>query len=168
MPTLRWHWKGAAVDCMIQTKIATGPCLTSAASYKNNSNSGPKRSGFRDAALMSVLLGILIFAQTMGLMHGLLHAPFTQGAPAPHAHQHADADTPDHGSHWLETLFAGHEEGGGSCRVFDQQGHSAPLMALAALALPSVLHAALPAEGIACHLALAAAPFQARAPPFHP
>ncbi len=153
---------------MTHTKMATDPCRAGVSSYKNGSKPGPRRHGRLRAAalgLVGLLLGAMLLAQTLGLMHGVLHAPLMGGAPAAHTHHHEGAKRTDHGGDWLETLFAGHDEGSNSCRVFDQQGHTDLMLFFASLALPSVLRAQLPAEGIACRLRLAAAPFQARAPP---
>jgi hypothetical protein len=160
-PALRCH-EAAAVERMTHKKMVTGPCPTGAASYKNRSNS---RLRLAALGLVSLLLGATLLAQTLGLMHGLLHAPLLGGAPAAHAHHHEDADAADHGRAWLTTLFAGHDESSGSCRVYDQQGHSALPATFASLAVPGVLRAPVPAQGIDCLLGAAATPFEARAPP---
>ncbi|MBA3595138.1 MAG: hypothetical protein M3Q12_03605 [Pseudomonadota bacterium] len=121
------------------------------------------------------MLGALLFAQMLGLMHQLVHAPHEAAAVAskgqqrhaPQVDAHAHAHDHDHGqqSDWLETLFAGHDEGSNSCRVFDQQGHSAPMAAVALLVLPSVLRSVPPPAATNCDRVAAAAPFEARAPP---
>jgi hypothetical protein len=117
---------------------------------------------------VSMLLGAMILAQTLGLIHAYVHAPHTQraGVVAGHDHQaRATTDADGHAHVWSEALFAGHDDGSNSCRVFDQQGHSAPMMALASLVLPSVLRALVPPAAIACKRISSAAPFEARAPP---
>jgi hypothetical protein len=143
------------------------------------------------ALALGLLLGLVVFVQTLGLMHQGVHSPHgPQGlaaAQAPTAHDaglaptHAHSPTHGHGhghgqSHtsadggvavsWLERLFIGHDEGSGACRIFDQHGHSAPVLAPAPLFLPSVLRAVLPPAAIACERVAAAALFEARAPPF--
>lgn len=115
----------------------------------------------------SLVLGLMLLAQTLGLVHGVAHNPQAgSGHEAELRHVHdADAD-PDPAEGWLGKLFASHEEGGDPCRVFDHQGHSVLMTTVAALALPSVLHAFVPIEGAGCRLAASAAPFGARGPPF--
>lgn len=153
----------------LMMKKASSPCRASAGSYQKNSI----------WAFLSLLLGALIVAQTLGLMHPLLHVPHghahmhsLEAGSADHAvndHAHGQAEGPHavsgHAS-WLEALFAGHEDGSNSCRVFDQQGHTALTTVLASLVLPSVLCAVPPPAAIACRQVAAAAPFEARAPPF--
>lgn len=116
--------------------------------------------------LWSLVLGALLFAQTLGLMHGFVHEEHAgHGHEIELSHQHGDEVDGQHGEGWLHKLFAGHEEEGSQCRVFDHQSHSALMPSVAALALPSVLQAFTAAVGVGCRPPASAASFDARGPP---
>jgi hypothetical protein len=132
-----------------------------------------KRPGF---ALTWLLVGALLLAQLLGLMHGVVHGPqahlHDKAAVAQLAQLHQDHDH-DHGhsasAHaehggWLASLFSSHG-GDSDCRLFDQasQGHAAPVLPM--LSLPLVLCTL--AFDISRGEALArwAALFDARGPP---
>jgi hypothetical protein len=110
----------------------------------------------------------LVIAQGLGLVHRVVHGPqagiaFAVAAKDAHeddGHDHHHGH--DHG--WLAALFSGHDDGTGTCRLFDAVGsHIAP--AVAALALPALLPPLFFqwAEGEA--LVRWAALFDARGPP---
>jgi hypothetical protein len=116
--------------------------------------------------LWGLVLGALLVAQTLGLMHGLVHEqPAGDGHEIELSHQHGDEASGLHGEGWLHKLFASHEEEGSQCRVFDHQSHSAPLLSVAALTLPSALQAFTAAIRLVCRPAASAASFDARGPP---
>lgn len=144
----------------------------------------------RARAGLWVLLALLVAAQTLGLMHRILHAPHgAVGTPShvghahhghdhDHHHGHDDGDEHGHGAAMQDTaagdgagmgsgwasLFGGHESAT-DCHLYDQL---TPLD-LAALVPAVVLPLFLPAywltfsqgEALARHAAL----FEARAPP---
>ncbi|MBK1689157.1 hypothetical protein [Rubrivivax gelatinosus] len=103
--------------------------------------------------LAFVFVLALLAAQWLGLAHTVLHAP----APA---QQHAEPH--DHG---LAALFAGHDEGGSDCRLYDQLAHAEPLPP--ALPVLDTLPAAPPrvAAGNSHDGAASGTPYAARAPP---
>lgn len=109
-----------------------------------------------------VLLFALVAAQTLGLMHRVVHGPeFGTDAEAASIHAHDE----DHHSHsWTETLFGGHD-GESTCRLFDQlsQGGCLPSVpaVLLPLAAPSFLLQWFQGEAVARWAAL----FDARGPP---
>ncbi|MDP2817697.1 MAG: hypothetical protein Q8O29_05355 [Polaromonas sp.] len=162
---------------VLRSKVTSYPSMAVASGCRRNIGFAGLRAK-RVSSLAHYLLGLVLasvlFAQSLGLMHQLVHGTHGQGAQfAELQHHHEDehehehqGGAGDHGSAGLETLFASHDEGSNSCRIFDQQGHSALMIAVASLALPGVLGVLLPAAGIPCRLAAAAAPFEARAPPF--
>jgi hypothetical protein len=117
--------------------------------------------------LWSLVLGALLFAQTLGLIHSLAHAQHAgEGQEIEWRHLHGDEAIGQHSEGWLDKLFASHEEEGSQCRVFDHQSHSALMPSVAALALPSVLQAFVVAVWVSCRPATSAASFDARGPPF--
>jgi hypothetical protein len=119
--------------------------------------------------LLSCLVLALVWAQALGMMHRVAHADHAGSGQASTLQQPGDdgqAGEPGHG--WIAALFAGHDEGGGSCRVFDQQGHGDAMPCVAALALPSVLFALVAPWRAGYRLAASAAPFGARGPPSSP
>lgn len=110
------------------------------------------------AGVLGLFVLALLWAQLLGLAHGVRHG---LAVPAPaHAHVHAAAA---HAPGLLAHLLAPASEEA-ECRLYDQLGHAAPLPALAVFAtaaLPvfrvwTALQCALPAPRLA---------YAARAPP---
>lgn len=88
-------------------------------------------------ALRRVLAGVLLFAlvaaQTLGLMHRVVHGPeFGHEADIASVHVH-DEDQQGHG--WTERLFGGHD-GESACRLFDPLSHDGCLPSVPAVAMP--------------------------------
>lgn len=69
------------------------------------------------ALIASVLLAFVL-AQALGLMHRVVHAPFTG-----HGLVQASIDAPKAEVSWLKALFAGHDSERG-CDLYDQSGHA--------------------------------------------
>jgi hypothetical protein len=112
-------------------------------------------------ALLVLLLPALLLAQTLGLLHGTLHADGHGGA-AP-----AAVSAPNHGAHahaTLADLFGEHGDAP-SCRLYDQLSHGD--IAPPAAALPPVVPACVAAPFVFLRLVALAAPaaFDARGPP---
>ena len=116
--------------------------------------------------LMGYLACTLLLAQTLGLMHGVVHEAgnerHAQAPSADHSHSYGDGST--HPGDWLESLFSSHD-GGADCRLFDQASHgsAAPTLAQSSLPTlpPSVAVAIFQGETLARWAAL----FDARGPP---
>jgi hypothetical protein len=109
-----------------------------------------------------VLLFALVAAQTLGLMHRVVHGPeFGGGTEVVSAHAH---DEGHHTHSWTETLFGGHD-GESTCRLFEQlsQGSCLPSVpaVLLPLAAPTFLLQWFQGEAVARWAAL----FDARGPP---
>ena len=106
----------------------------------------------------STLLVALVLAQTLGLVHRIVHGP-TGGHPAA-----AAARSNSSGTAWMKALFAGHfsEQG---CDLYDQLGHAdaVPQAPIAALVAPDV--DATPSRHSGVQVAAQAAGFLARGPP---
>lgn len=154
----------------LNVESALGLSGVEAAKYRNSGHSeswlafGRVRGG---SFAWSLVLGLMLFAQTLGLVHSFVHNPQVgSGHEAELRHLHDAGADLDLAQGWLDKLFASHEEDGDHCRVFDHQGHSVLMTTVAALALPSVLHAFVPIEWVGCCLVASAAPFDARGPPF--
>ena len=107
----------------------------------------------------ATLLVALVLAQTLGLVHRIVHAPIG-GHPA----VTASASTASSGIAWLKALFAGHSSEQG-CDLYDQLSHAdaVPQAAIAAL----VVHDAdaVPSWHSGVQAAAQAAGFLARGPP---
>lgn len=118
----------------------------------------PATLRFKRALITGVLLAFVL-AQALGLMHRVVHAPFTG-----HAAAQAAAEAPQAGVTWLKALFAGHD-GERGCDLYDQSSHAdlacggAPRLALQGpIAIADVIHPGW-------QLATQAAGFLARGPP---
>lgn len=114
------------------------------------------RSSSVRAWLSGLVLAALFALQTLGAMHGVLHAGDHHGHP--HGDEHAHA-------HGVAKLFGGHAAGGADCQLYDQLAHG-DVLAFAppvppAPALSFVQVATTPA-GVP---ALAPRFFEARGPP---
>lgn len=70
-----------------------------------------------------MLAAALLYAQTLGLLHGMAHAAL--------AHKGVAVSMPAGGG-----LFQGHDSGSGDCRLFDQAAHGDALTCAAAPVLP--------------------------------
>ena len=83
----------------------------------------------RRGLLWLVLLALLA-AQTLGLMHRVVHvSQFQSEAEVASLHAHGDGS---HDPSWTESLFGGHD-GESACRLFDQLSQGGCLPAIAAL-----------------------------------
>jgi hypothetical protein len=136
--------------------------------------SSERRSLSRAGALLWLLAAALLFAQLLGLMHGVVHGPQAQLHTHPHSNVHHDGHRHEHAAlahaeeegdaGWLASLFSSHD-GDSDCRLFDQasDGQAAPTFPM--LSLPLVLSSV--AFDISRGEALArwAALFDARGPP---
>ena len=68
----------------------------------------------------------LLLSQSLGFMHGIVHAPHSQH----HQHQHStqfEETTSEAHTSWVAELFAGHNEES-TCQVFDQLSHGSALL----------------------------------------
>jgi hypothetical protein len=112
---------------------------------------------FRRLPATVLLVLALLWAQLLGLAHGVLHAGVAAHEPA------ALAQTAPTSSGLLTHLLAPAGDDG-ECRLYDQLGHGAPLPPMAVLPvaapLPLLAWVALPAPR-----PQACAAFSARAPP---
>ena len=137
----------------------------------------PRTSARSLAGVMAwVLACTLLLAQTLGLMHGVVHVPQAHVHSSghhhdhdhehehEHEHDHADAADADHGTGWLASLFSLHD-GDSDCRLFDQASHGSTVPALVAVVLPMVLSSFVFDISRGEALARWAALFDARGPP---
>jgi hypothetical protein len=113
-------------------------------------------------ALFLLLALALVAAQSLGMLHRIVHAP---GLEAKHAQavEHDDADC-DRAQGWLAALFSGHDDGDDGCRLLAALTHDGmPLTHAAAVFLlaPAFLVKALHGDFVARWAAL----FDARGPP---
>ena len=113
---------------------------------------------FRSTIFSFVLLALML-AQTLGLVHRIVHSPL-----AAHAAASAGAPSVQSGSDWLQALFSGHDTEQG-CHLYDQLSHS-DLIHVDVAVVP-VLHVAPSHDPTipASHIAAQAAGFLARGPP---
>ena len=120
------------------------------------------RTSHLHASRAWVLVLTLLWAQSLGLWHGILHGGHGVGSV------HASLAIEDAGaakSHgFFESLFGYHE--GADCQLFDQLSHGDALATAPVLALPLGVPAAHIAHLTGLAVARWAALFQARAPPF--
>ena len=116
--------------------------------------------------IFSILLFALALAQTLGVVHRIVHSPLTLHATAAIGERDSfsTSTAERRGTHWLQALFSGHDTDQG-CHLFDQLSHSDLLQVEVA-----VLACVLPDESPdsshpGWHLAAQAAGFLARGPP---
>jgi hypothetical protein len=84
-------------------------------------------------SLLWLVLLALVAAQTLGLMHRVVHvAQFERQAQVAALHAYNDSSPS-----WTESLFGGHD-GEPACRLFDQLSQGGCLPAVAALSLPVI------------------------------
>ncbi|MEO6018449.1 MAG: hypothetical protein ABIP46_14425 [Polaromonas sp.] len=114
----------------------------------------------------------LLLSQTLGLVHGVLHAP-VQGSPYGVTQAvavdtglmaRADVSPPPAVKGWLASLFSSHNSGA-DCRLYDQASHGSAALHVVSLALPVVLPPLAVAIFQGEALARWAALFDARGPP---
>ncbi len=122
-----------------------------------------RRSSPSTHTIVWLLTLALLFAQTLGLMHGTLHGPGVGSAKA--VHLKVGAVHAEHGA--VDSLFASHASDA-DCRLYDQASHGSAALHVASLVLPVLLPTVAVAifEGEA--LARWAALFDARGPPLTP
>lgn len=120
-----------------------------------------------------LLAFVLLLSQTLGLLHGIVHAPsIVTGHAVYGAHEvthepHATALAgPDAGG-FLTRLFSGHstDEAVPDCRLYDQSSHFDGMAGLPVLALPLVLAPFVFSVLTGLAVARWHALFQARGPP---
>ena len=106
----------------------------------------------------ATLLFALVLAQTLGLVHRIVHAPIV-GHPAISASASTTA-----GTTWLKALFVGHSSEQG-CDLYDQLSHADAVPAASTAAI--LVHAldVVPTWHSVGHLAAQAAGYLARGPP---
>jgi len=113
-------------------------------------------------AVACVLVLALVWAQSLGLWHSVVHGDASHGGRS--GQVHSVAPGADHAPNLLERLFAGHQHDT-DCQFFDQHSHGDALAgagaSAAVLALPTAVLAASHALAVARWHAL----FQARGPP---
>jgi len=100
-----------------------------------------------------LLVFMLLLAQTMGLLHTVVHNPGTQvingqtnkqigsasgGGAAQKSQARRNASLPFTSKAWLASLFSSHM-GNADCRLYDQASHGSAVDRVAALVLPAVL-----------------------------
>ena len=111
----------------------------------------------------------LVFAQSAGVLHRMVHAPMLQGHTL--AAGNAGVGDAKGFAEFSEHLFDGHashgKTGGGSvdCQLLDQYSHFDGLCQVQALALPMQLPYALPGASLGLIAARWLAAFHARGPP---
>lgn len=123
------------------------------------------------AWLMPWLLACaLLLAQTLGLMHGVVHGlPSASNDRAAVVQQSSlsfvqQADAGGASGNWVDALFSTHH-GHNDCRLFDQASHGSAAPQVAVVALPVVLPPFAVAIFQGEALARWAALFDARGPP---
>jgi hypothetical protein len=112
--------------------------------------------------LWAWLVAAMLLAQSLGLMHNVLHTAAPQGV-------HAGAALPagpheDAGSSWLARLFSGHDNAS-DCRLYDQVSHGDGIPTAALLQLPALQPLALTQVMQALAPAKPTIRLQARGPP---
>jgi len=120
------------------------------------------RTSYLHASRVWILVLALLWAQSLGLWHGIVHGG--HGVGSVHASL-ALADTGQAKSHgFFESLFGNHHDGV-DCELFDQLCHGDALATAPVLVLPLGVPAAHIAHLTGLAVARWAALFQARAPP---
>ena len=117
-------------------------------------------------ALLWLVACALVFAQAIGLMHSVMHAPGTMPSAAARA-MYVDASNASvdrTGQGWLKALFSGHDDDS-TCRLFDQLGHGDAAPSVAAVQLPLTVPTFLLLAFQGDFVARWAALFDARGPP---
>jgi hypothetical protein len=109
---------------------------------------------------IGVLALALVLAQSIGLIHGIAHAPLLANA---YAEQVGDA--PDS---FVERLFGDHHDqnGNAKCHLFDQSNHLDGACDVSSVALPTHLATVVPVAFTGLSAVRWLAAFHARGPPF--
>jgi hypothetical protein len=118
------------------------------------------------------MLLAVVLTQTLGVLHGIAHAPHGELHAPAHAHAHdedagyAYQNPQDHlnGQAPLARFFGGHAADS-DCRLYDHASHADTLPTVALLALPLVWAQTHYRFLARFHVAQRHAPCQARAPP---
>jgi hypothetical protein len=120
-----------------------------------------------------VVMAALLLAQTLGLLHRVVHVPHNMHAapglfavplPAAMPTAHADIEAAGMaGLHWLDRLFASHD--GGACDAYDQLVHADFLWSHPPEICTQAVNHATRASVPAWQLAAQAAGYLARGPP---
>lgn len=130
------------------------------------------RTSYLHASRVWMLVLALLWAQSLGLWHGIVHgghgvgsvhASLALASAAPDAALSAAGEAKSHS--FFESLFGNHHDGV-DCELFDQLCHGDALATAPVLALPLGVPAAHIAHLTGLAVARWAALFQARAPPF--
>lgn len=117
----------------------------------------PKRPGY---AWLAALLIALLYSQSIGLLHRIVHAAALEQPRSP------DAGRAGEQAGSLDRLFANHAAAHSLCLVFDHISHPSPLPATPvssdAAPPPAIAPVQAPAERL---FGATRVPFQARGPP---
>ena len=142
------------------------PLAVRARAWRQRGRARPQVHAGRSLAAALALVGVMLFAQGLGLVHRVVHgslptaAVHVAAAGGAGEAQHATA----HSGH-RHGLFEEHREGGAECRLLDQLVHADALLATlvpAPIVPPAVAPASVtPATPAHRHTAL----YRARAPP---
>jgi hypothetical protein len=110
---------------------------------------------------IGVLALALVLAQSIGLIHGIAHAPLLTNNVF--ADQAGDAS-----SSFVEQLFGDHQDqsGNAKCHLFDQSNHLDGLCNVSAVVLPTHFATATPIAFTGLSAARWLAALHARGPPF--
>jgi hypothetical protein len=106
---------------------------------------------------LPLLAAAMLMLQALGLWHGVVHPRSHEPVASVQAHDHAGGDHADG--------FAGHDDGDGQCRLYDQLAHGDLVFGQAPAFACARVGNALPAAVPAGRLAPQAAGFLARGPP---
>ena len=113
---------------------------------------------------MAVLLGALVLAQALGLMHRIAHMPHQRGPVQGWTQLSVSIQADPASAGWLQKLFAGHQHDA-DCDAYDQLGHGDALKS----ASPTVASIEFTQAPVALHrgwhIATQSSGFLARGPP---
>ena len=109
---------------------------------------------------IGVLALALVLAQSIGLIHGIAHAPLLTNS----AYAEQAGDPPDS---FVERLFGDHHDqnGNATCHLFDQSNHLDGLSDVHAVVLPTVQASIVAVAFSGPFTVRRLAPFHARGPP---
>lgn len=112
---------------------------------------------------IAVLALALVLAQSIGLIHGIAHAPLLQQSFA-NTHVEQTGDAPDS---FVERLFGDHHDqnGNAKCHLFDQSNHLDGLCDVSAVVLPTHFATVAPVAFTGLSAVRWLAAFHARGPP---